>query len=92
MMTGCGIGISTDLLQNFVVDKICLSIVVIRNPIVQPVAVAFFFFFFPIRRQLGCGGGRAMEEKEREKRVVKEKEIDLYLFFFSLEIGMECNK
>ena len=49
-------------------------------------------FFFPICRQLGCGGGRAMEEKEREKRVVKEKEIDLYLFFFSLEIGMECNK
>ena len=33
-----------------------------------------------------------MEEKEREKHVVKEKEIDLYLFFFSLEIGMECNK
>ena len=52
----------------------------------------FFFFFFPICRQLGCGGGRAMEEKEREKRVVKEKEIDLYIFFFSLEIGMECNK
>ena len=58
-----------------------MSIVVIRNPIVQPEAVAFFFFFFPICRQLGCGGGRAMEEKEREKRVVKEKEIDLYLFF-----------
>ena len=67
-----------------------MSIVVIRNPIVQPETVVFFFF--PICRQLGCGGGRAVEEKEREKRVVKEKEIDLYLFFFSLEIGMECNK
>ena len=55
-----------------------MSIVVIRNPIVQPEAVAFFF---PICQQLGCGGGRAMEEKEREKRVVKENEIDLYFFF-----------
>ena len=67
MMTGCGIGISTDHLQNFVVDKICLSIVVIKNPIVQPTAVAFFFFF--IYRQLGHGGGRTVEEKERERNV-----------------------
>ena len=44
MITSCGIGISNDHLQNFVVDKICLSIMVIRNPIVQPAAVAFFFF------------------------------------------------
>ena len=42
MMTSCGIGISTDHLQNFVVDKICLSIVVIKNPIVQLEVVAFF--------------------------------------------------
>ena len=55
MMTGCGIGISTDHLQNFVVDKICLSIVVIRNPIVQPEAVAFFFPF---------AGNLAMEVEE----------------------------
>ena len=68
MMTSCGIGISNDHLQNFVVDKICLSIMVIRNPIVQPEAVAFFFFF-SIYRQLGCEGGRAVEEKERERNV-----------------------
>ena len=69
MMTGCGIGISTDHLQNFVVDKICLSIVVIKNPIVQPAAVAFLSFFFFICGQLGCEGGRAVEEKERERKV-----------------------
>ena len=83
MMTGCGIGISTDLLQNFVVDKICLSIVVIRNPIVQPVAVAsFFFFFFSICWQLGCEGGRAVEEKERERNVWLRRRREMYTFFF----------
>ena len=57
-----------------------MSIVVIRNPIVQPEAVAFFFP--PICQKLGYGGGRAVEEKEREKRVVKEKEGDRSIPFF----------
>ena len=82
MMIGCRIGISTDLLQNFVVDKICLSIVVIKNPIVQPAAVAFFFF--SICRQLGGEGGRAVEEKERERNIWLRRRREMYTFFFKV--------
>ena len=66
MMTSCGIGISNDHLQNFVVDKICLSIVVIKNSIVQPAAVAFFFFF-------PSAGNLAVKVEEQWRRK-KERE------------------
>ena len=68
MMTGCGIGISTDHLQNFLVDKICLSIVVIKNPIVQPAAVAFFSFFY------FSSAGNLVVKVEEQWRRKKERE------------------
>ena len=95
MMTGCGIGISIDLLQNFVVDKICLSIVVIKNPIVQPAAVAFFSFLF-----FSSAGNLVVKveeqwrrKKERERCSWGEGERCIHFFFFlGLEISMEYNK
>ena len=84
MMTGCGIGISTDHLQNFLVDKICLSIVVIKNPIVQPAAVAFFSFF-----SFSSAGNLVVKveeqwrrKKERERCSWEEGETCIHFFFF----------
>ena len=91
MMTGCGIGISTDHLQNFVADKICLSIVVIRNPIVQPVIVAFFFFFSSAGNLAVKVEEQWRRKKERETYSGEERERHI-LFFLGLKIGMECNK
>ena len=90
MMTGYGIGISIDHLQNFVVDiKFVCQSWWSKIPLCNQWLWLFFFFHLPAtwpRRWKNSGG-----ERKREKCVVEEKERCIP-FFLGLEIDMEYNR